>query len=281
MPIPQTHARPSQAAPDNPLPAPAGRATVGGVLAIAPNQPFLMAHHRDNWDAVRVDGRSVLVPHLQEITVMAGCVGGRTVSQDEDPTESYSVLVQNLRRKGFAVLFSDQVTVDGETGYYRSHACRDPKNRRGGYYWTSRFDSPKYRMGASKQKFTRDRPAFNAWALRLVELGYIDPPDPSIVQAKLGRLEYHRDRHEAETGLAESSKAQIVASLSERIEALREVEVPSVGDSEIGRLLRSLTVPVLKAMAGPIGKGKRKEQLVALLTAAEVTAEDIRAATDV
>ena len=268
MPIPD-QTRDNATAPAvhrSPLAAPGATGGSVGVLRIASNYPYLLAHHRDNWDleTAGLDGPTWL-PQLQEVPVMPGVGGARTVKEGADPKTAYDLLIRNMEGNGFVVLPGD-IKVDG-VEYSKGLDCVNPRNSKPGVYWVSSFAEPRYRRGNARQKFKLDRAAYNRWRLALVEQGHIAPPNPEVVDYAVGRARYHLDRHTAETRLDQQTREALISALGERLSQMEAAgSVPVVGDNAVARRLKSLTVARLAELTGPvIAKGKRKGELIAVL----------------
>lgn len=289
MPIPTSQTPepiPTTSAPgvrrSSPTAAPGAGSGTSGVLALVPNHRFICAHHPDNWDleTAGLDGPTWL-PEIQEIPVQPGVGGARTVKQGGDDNMAYDLLVQNLKRNGYQVIMDPRYFAvppgEPESEYLRAYRCKSPQNGAVGTYYTTVWDVPRHVRNGKRQKFARDRAAWNKWRLELVEAGILTPPHEDVVDYKRGRVATHRDRHQSETRLEERTKDAIVGSLTERLEQMENASIPAAGDSEIKRRLQKMRKADLLALAGetPLTKGKTNAQLVDMLVAAGLTVADL------
>ena len=185
MPMPPRAPETETATPTGATSALAGGATTPSLQA-APSHQFLYVLYPGdpgNWFVATVDGESVWLPKLQKHALMPGVGGVRTLNKGEPAEAAYSEAIRKIERRGGVVL-------DRDLDYCYGTPCTHPRTRATGKRWHDQFETPYVPQGRSTVvKFRTDVESRNAWLLDLVRLGHLPPPDPSVIDANVLRLD--------------------------------------------------------------------------------------------
>ncbi len=199
-------------------------------LPIAPNVPFFLAHYPENWRVGTVDGEPYWLPELQRDWILAGANGKRTLRKGDRPEAAYDASHLKMTRNG-AVLLDPSIVVecDGQSmaGYLREIECKDPKTGRVGKFYLDRFETPKTPRPGRRLKFNRDRELENRWLLALVEQGFVNPPNPDVVDERIARAVYHVERNQNKVQLPEESRKRLVDAAESKLDKTEAAAIPS------------------------------------------------------
>jgi len=197
-----------------------------GVYKARPNATFFYVHNFENWDveSAGLDG-AYLLPQLHRSWVIPGVNLHHTPKRGEAFSRVYADAHNRMKEQGTAVIPQD-VVCDGVQGYIRRMDCKHPKTGASGKLHMDRFERPRPARKGKRVKFERDRAAYNRWRYHLVAEGHIAPPDEDIIEEKIGRAEYHRDRNKLKMKLPKEVREELVAQATEKVEALLTAEIP-------------------------------------------------------
>mgnify|MGYP003624567755 CR=1 FL=1 len=163
-------------------------------LNISTNAAYYLMHHPEQWELIITDGVGEWLPNFSQLLEIAGVNGVQQTPTGIDSTMA-RVKFMDL---GFTIL-------DQEMGYQTRY-----RTRSGGYYYTSVFDTPK--VVGSKTFWSTDMVAYNDWRRSLITDGFINPPEPEI-------LELLEERHQKR--IERNIRLQHIPEVQQKLENLR------------------------------------------------------------
>ncbi len=171
-------------------------------LPIGPNFPFFLLHWPQNWsvETVGVD-RPTWLPLLSRHVILPGCNLNRTLRRGERPEAAYDAAVLLNTRRGATYLDPDRHRLAAGGKYLREAPCRDPRTGREGVFYLDAWSTPRDALPGRRLKFKLDRPAMNAYRLRMVAEGVLRSPSPELLRDLIRRKGKALDRHKALTAL--------------------------------------------------------------------------------
>ena len=148
-------------------------------IPVSPNAPFFLLHHPNQWELIQEEGKEPeWLPSFSTLKEIPGVQGVK--QHPKGGADSRQARVDAMDR-GFLV-------IDRDLGYLTRWPCKG-----GGFYYDLIFTNPKEVAGRVLWK--TDSLAFNEFKRSLVESGYIDPPDPDILDLKIDDIKNRIGRH--------------------------------------------------------------------------------------
>lgn len=207
------------------------------LLPVRPGFPFFLVHNAENWNVGLIDGVPWWLPELQNDWLEPGVNNKKTLKKGQPPEAAYDESHVRMTRNGAVILELSVVvpvtnadgTIEHINGYLKQIACEDPRSKRRGLCFHTRWESPKPPRKGKRLKWSRDTDGFNRWRLALVAMGLIKPPHPDLIDEKKARAQYHVERQTEKIALPADVRERLKTQSEAKAAKLEEAQVPAKG----------------------------------------------------
>ncbi len=212
--------------------------SAAAALPIPANQAFFYMHWPGEWHPETAGlEQATWLPLLSKHILLPGCNLNRTLRKGEPPEAAYDQAVLKNTRRGAVYLLPTVHRLASGGKYIRQADCRNPRNNAPGIYYLEAWQQPRDYIPGRRLKFNFDRAGYNKFRLRMVQLGVIRSPSPSIIDDLLRRRRSDRNRRRAFRGLETNEYKRQMKDAEKKLEFYEGAVLPQYDPELAGREL--------------------------------------------